>query len=1790
MSDPVVTLRLKADGSGLKAEVIKVKGDIIGLGNTSDAAGSKAQRGFNKASKGVSGLEKQLQSAKRLVLGFIGAQAGLGAVRGLIRNADQYANLSARIKISTRSAEDFVAAQKGVFAVSQRTSTSLEATTTLFQRLARALDGNVEKSVAVAETINQAFAVSGATGAEARNTVIQLSQALASGVLRGDEFRSVMEQSPRIVQALTDSLNVNIGTLRKMANQGQLTTKIIIDALTQQAQVIGEQFSKLPLTVERSVTQLSNAWERFIGQASQASGASRELADIIQSIAQNLDAIIDVAIRATKVVIAYALATRGAALATRLLSSALSVLVSRSIAAELGITATATAARSATLAFTTLNGAALVVFAGIAGWQGGAILRDQFLQARLAGLALVDGLLKAWEEMKFGFNVAVAAMSKGFELFIGSIKSKMADVLDFIAKAQSLGSEKVAAATQALADRLRAGTVRSESLSDAIKRLRGETNAAKKAIDANIDGLVDYEISADLASKATKTLAKQIKAEIKATAAASGITKDAVVAMREQADTLQRAIEVFGKTKTQILELDRQKALDAATTDKQRKAINALFDPNIKLQRQLTALRSAQVKETAATTAATAALREKARVLRAAKEASVNLIISTAEEIRTLQADIIAQLKGADAVRELAIAREVARRAALAMAAGSQFNAKATEAEVRQLFKLRTTLSDLQNDFADTKDAGCKSTTEVAQCLSDSEEEMKRTMDDFSGAGADMWEQFFRDGQFSLRSLVDEFGRASQDIQGGFGAFNGVDFIGGSGQNSDFGIGGGRVGGVNSDSALGRLGIGQGPIRGGATGAQVGGQIGGGFGALIGGIIGAIGGLFGRGKTPRVRVGSGSEATGRESVFATGLGLVGIDFRRITDDIQQQIIDALQAFDASIAEFLTPDEIASVSGALDGLVQQFKKGDITLANILQDRFDAIVSSFDVVDGTVALLRDFGGEIASIDVPRVVNPIRDAIHAFGGDLEAQIATLSTALDIRSRVTAGTALLGPDTTLAANLRISEQLRKEGETLAQVYDRLTAATALYEAALNTAGIAFDGTREMLVRFASDIADAAGGIDNAASLWQSYFTSFFSNTELLQSQIEALRPALESQLAALGLAADTTKDQFRAAFETALAGDLAPDAVVQWLQAAQALGVVVDLQGQLNDALGTTGQLTADEIQRQKDLAGLLRGVGNSLQDLGLSDYEAAVLRIQRATADTLQRATDLGASEEELARIRALESGQIRELTQARAADLADLLQGVTDALDANRLTDFQRGMRDIARKMNDTTRAAIALGASQSDLAQIQQLAAQRAEALIAALTDTVSSQIDQLFGTDRLSQINDQINAIDTAQRNSISGIGQARTTQLGQELANIQRIKDFLDSLVLGNLSPLTPRQRLDEAKRQFDETLKAAQGGDAAAINKLPQVAQAFLGQARDFFASSGGFQDIFTRVTGALRGITDAGAARTGVGANIGLGPQTGGTVNAEDLAALIAERDRLLAQQRASQERDIALSLAANLRDLADATGQSILDLAHDLGVPLQDFVAALGVNLEDLTLSTTLSLADVAQTLGANLSGLAGRLGVDLGSIRDANSLINDSLESRIAGLPPDIGTTLTPLLRAVETAVTSADATSSLDILETAVNALAPDLRDQLAPFFKNVLPSVTQDIDLLGQVVNAQGTANDLLRQIIANTDPTGLPQFPGGQFVGPLPQPSGPSNVIPFVPLPKPLGLGTTGPIKPIPVIPPVPPPSAEQADETIRQINILAAETRLLAVTVGDKIADATTRQTNAIAALQR
>lgn len=299
---------LRAATAAARAEIQAMAPAYQQAAQQATASGRQQVAANQQVSGSLNELGEQLRAVQRVAVAAIGGTFAGQMIGDLNATAESFTTVADRIRLVTGEGAAFEAAFQGVQQIALETNSELEATGTLFTRIQQAGEGlgrTNEQSLALTRTINQAIQLSGGSAQSANAAITQLVQGLQGGVLRGDEFNSVMEQSPRLAQALADGLGKTTGELRNLAQQGALTSEVVIGALEGQAATLNAEFDKLSDKPTRALQNLSTAWQVYIGNADQATGASQMAAQAINALAQNLDTIIGLLLDAGQAVSAF---------------------------------------------------------------------------------------------------------------------------------------------------------------------------------------------------------------------------------------------------------------------------------------------------------------------------------------------------------------------------------------------------------------------------------------------------------------------------------------------------------------------------------------------------------------------------------------------------------------------------------------------------------------------------------------------------------------------------------------------------------------------------------------------------------------------------------------------------------------------------------------------------------------------------------------------------------------------------------------------------------------------------------------------------------------------------------------------------------------------------------------------------------------------------------------------------------------------------------------------------------------------------------------------------------------------------------------------------------------------------------------------------------------------------------------------------------------------------------------------------------------------------------------------
>lgn len=271
------------------------------------------------------------------ITGMVSAYVGIQSAGKLVDLSDEYTQTTARLNMINDGLQSTADLQDKIFASAQNSRAAYLQTADVVAKLALRA-GSVwesnEETIAFAETLNKAFVVAGASQEEMNSASLQLTQALGSGVLRGEELNAVFEAAPNIIQTIADYLGVSIGEIREMASEGQITADVVKNAMLSSAEEIDAQFQSMPMT-----------WEQvWTGAMNQLLYASQPLLQFINLLAQNWSTLEPIVLGVAAAVGLYVIAL-GAYKAVAAASAVTGAVHAASVALQSGATFTATAAQ-----------------------------------------------------------------------------------------------------------------------------------------------------------------------------------------------------------------------------------------------------------------------------------------------------------------------------------------------------------------------------------------------------------------------------------------------------------------------------------------------------------------------------------------------------------------------------------------------------------------------------------------------------------------------------------------------------------------------------------------------------------------------------------------------------------------------------------------------------------------------------------------------------------------------------------------------------------------------------------------------------------------------------------------------------------------------------------------------------------------------------------------------------------------------------------------------------------------------------------------------------------------------------------------------------------------------------------------------------------------------------------------------------------------------------------------------------------------------------------------------------
>lgn len=235
----------------------------------------------------------RMSVATRSLAGYM---AGVVTIGSAISKMDLYTGINNKLKLVTNNQEELNLAMNDTFEIAQRSASSWSAVNDVYSKYmsnAKTLNLTQEQTAKLTEITSKAVAISGSNAESAAAALFQYGQALDGGVLRAEEFNSLVDGAGGLLNAMAKGLGVTRGELRQMMLDGKLTGEVITKALLKAGDSVEQLYGKTNKTIAQSLEMLSNGITKFVGETGQGSGAAQSLAGSIQVLAENLDLIVD---------------------------------------------------------------------------------------------------------------------------------------------------------------------------------------------------------------------------------------------------------------------------------------------------------------------------------------------------------------------------------------------------------------------------------------------------------------------------------------------------------------------------------------------------------------------------------------------------------------------------------------------------------------------------------------------------------------------------------------------------------------------------------------------------------------------------------------------------------------------------------------------------------------------------------------------------------------------------------------------------------------------------------------------------------------------------------------------------------------------------------------------------------------------------------------------------------------------------------------------------------------------------------------------------------------------------------------------------------------------------------------------------------------------------------------------------------------------------------------------------------------------------------------------------------
>lgn len=277
----------------------------IRLTDQASGATSQAKKSIDQFERSERTAAQSTDALSSKISGLVSGLVGLQGLRWLVGMSDSMTEITARLNMMNDGLQTTAELQDMIYRSAQRSRASYQDTAAFVAKLGTlagdAFDSN-EELIAFAEQINKQITLSGASSAEAAGAMLQLTQALSSGMLRGEELNSVLEQTPMIAQTIADYMGVTVGEMRELASEGKITADVVKNAMFAAADDVNEKFEQMPVTWSQVWTQFKNSVIQNIQPVLDA------VSELAQKAVENIDTLIPAFFGLASAVTFYAVA------------------------------------------------------------------------------------------------------------------------------------------------------------------------------------------------------------------------------------------------------------------------------------------------------------------------------------------------------------------------------------------------------------------------------------------------------------------------------------------------------------------------------------------------------------------------------------------------------------------------------------------------------------------------------------------------------------------------------------------------------------------------------------------------------------------------------------------------------------------------------------------------------------------------------------------------------------------------------------------------------------------------------------------------------------------------------------------------------------------------------------------------------------------------------------------------------------------------------------------------------------------------------------------------------------------------------------------------------------------------------------------------------------------------------------------------------------------------------------------------------------------------------------------